>query len=204
MFTAAQLGRLCLNAYVLKWGASCQPGGVYKTWGILPFRSCPAHCLTWTVRYFLLLHHPFIHLSVSAFTKKAAESSSPVPPLLSTYVRSLLLYLRSASINHYLPSLILFIEESPPTFPPAERTHCHQSASRLLSREIGICSLLHFSLRCLLHPLSLHLWHRLCSLLLCFCLTGRPPLLFNSIYFPPQTFSKRFIFCPTNFRLNCQ
>lgn len=96
-------------------------------------------------------------LSLPSLKKNSRQSPSSDPPLLSTYVRSLLLYLRSASINHYLPSSILFIKESPPTFPPAERPHCHQSASRLLSREIGICSLLHFSLCCLLHPLSLHL-----------------------------------------------
>lgn len=157
-------------------------GGVMRPEGFE--YSCPAtHCLPrqWDISLCFTIPSS---LSISTIAKNLSRQESPssAPPLLSAY--SLFLYLRSASMRHYLPSSILFIEESPPTSPPAELPHYHQSASSLLWREIGVCSYLPFSLHCLIHPLSLHLWHHLCSFFLCFCLSRWSPV-FNSIYFFP-------------------
>lgn len=114
VFTAAQLGRLCLNAYVLKWGASCQPGGVYKAWGILPFLSCPAHCLTWTIRYFLLLHHPFIHLSLPLPSLKTQQRA---PPLFLHFCQ------RMSVLSSFISALPLSTIISPPWFSSSRRVH---------------------------------------------------------------------------------
>lgn len=89
--------------------------------------SCPAtHCLPrqWDISLYFNIPSS---LSISTIAKNLSRQENP--PLL-LYFCQLILYLRSASMRHYLPSSILFIEESPPISPPAELPHHHQSASR--------------------------------------------------------------------------
>lgn len=96
----------------VKWGASSQPGGVYKTWGILPFLPCPAHCLTWTIRYFLLLQHPFIHLSLPSLKKQQRA-----PPLFLHFCQ------RMSVLSSFISALPLSTIISPPWFSSLRRVH---------------------------------------------------------------------------------
>lgn len=100
-----------------------------------------------TMGCFPLFHHP----SLPTVAKISADRKAPptAPPLLSACVHSLPLSL-SASIGHYLTFSILSIEENPPTSPPAEQPHCHQSTPILGGDWYH--HLLPFSLHCLLHP----------------------------------------------------
>lgn len=157
---------LCsLNACVFvcpdKQAASCQQGGVKRPGGFE--HSCPAKLTVCLDNGIFPSPSTPPTLSLPAFAKNLSRQERPSspPPLLSAHVHSLFLYLRSASISHYLPSSILFIEECPPTSPPAEQPHCHQSASSLLQGVgggggVGICILfsLHFLSIQPLHILS--------------------------------------------------
>lgn len=93
-------------------GVPCQPGGVYKAWGILPLMSCPA--LTWTIRYIPLFHHPFIHPSLSTFTVKTADRA---PPLLPYFCQ------RMSVLSSFISVLHLSTIISPPQFSSSRRVH---------------------------------------------------------------------------------
>lgn len=70
---------------------------------------CPAHCLTWTTRYFLLLHHPFIHLPLSLSWQRA-------PPLLLHFCQCM-------STLSFISTLPLSTIISPPWFSSSRRVH---------------------------------------------------------------------------------
>lgn len=183
---------MCVFVCQGKQAASCQRGGVKRPEGFE--HSRPAKLTVCLDNGIFPSPSPSLHPSpFPTFAKNLSRQESPSspPPLLSAHVHSLFLYLRSASISHYLPSSLLFIEECPPTSPPAEQPHCHQSAPIVSSRGDWYLHPPPFlsslsppsSLYTFSPPLSLHLWHTLFSFLpSTFCLTFWPPV-FKSIYF---------------------
>lgn len=126
---------MCVFVCQGKQAASCQRGGVKRPEGFE--HSRPAKLTVCLDNGIFPSPSPSLHPSpFPTFAKNLSRQESPSspPPLLSAHVHSLFLYLRSASISHYLPSSLLFIEECPPTSPPAEQPHCHQSAPIVSSR----------------------------------------------------------------------
>ncbi len=126
---------LCVRVSIVPLqAASCQWGGVKRPEGFE--HSRPAKLTVCLDNGMFPPLSPSLHPPPSLpLLKISADSKAPPtpPPLLSAYMSILSLSLSpSASIGHYLTSSILSIEENPPTSPPAEQPHCHQSASILL------------------------------------------------------------------------
>lgn len=164
---------MCVFVCQGKQAASCQRGGVIGPGGFE--HSRPAKLTVCLDNGIFPSPSPSLHPSACLPLLKIAADRK-APPLLLHFCQRVsipFLYLHSASISQYLPSSILFIEESPPTSPPAEQPHYHQSASSLplggdwyQHPRLFLASLSSpTSVYTLSPPLSLFLWHPLLSFL---------------------------------------